>query len=104
MQIRKAIPSDIEELNALTMEMHEFLGRQVGIIFSPKVVSKKFRRRGIGKKLIDILIKKAKKEGINVLTEVLVTNEQGLNFYKKLGFKIVEHKLLLDNQKRIKGI
>lgn len=153
MQIRKGVPEDLNRLNELTVQMHEFMGAQMGIKFSREelehenidedeldgvfvaiidgniegyiafstktetnefygtyyelhhiVVDEKFRGKGIGKELIRVVVERAKKENVNILTEVLVTNDSVLEFYKKHGFKIVEHKMVLDNQNRMKNI
>ena len=52
------------------------------------VVRKNFRNKGIGKKLLDFLLKEAKKENIKVaFLEVNKDNLPALKLYKNLGFK-----------------
>ncbi len=54
-------------------------------------VREKYRRRGIGKKLICIVLKKLAEMNISeVILEVRVSNEVAINFYKKFNFKIVK--------------
>lgn len=50
------------------------------------IVTKAYRARGIGKKLFDAIIFKAKEEGVSLVGwQVLNWNEPAINFYKKLG-------------------
>jgi predicted N-acetyltransferase YhbS len=115
-KIRKAKPADIKAINKLSIEMHNHIGKLVGLRFSkqdlkhemidskdlkkenyyvsvadkqvigfisfskPKKdewygrhldinglsVAKKFRSKGIGKKLFDIVLKEAKKKKLNI--------------------------------------
>lgn len=52
------------------------------------VVKKSFRNKGIGKKLLDFLIKEAKKQNIkNIFLEVNKNNFPALKLYKNFGFK-----------------
>jgi len=52
------------------------------------IVTKKYRRKGIGKKLIDLVIKDAKYFGAKlVIWEVLSWNTAAIDFYKKIGAK-----------------
>ena len=54
------------------------------------VVKKDFRRHGIGSKLLEKLIKKAKSENANSITlEVDSTNIPAQELYKKYGFEIL---------------
>jgi RimJ/RimL family protein N-acetyltransferase len=58
-------------------------------------IAKKFRGEGIGKTLMDLIIKEAKKElpELKIITlEVFSTNEIARNMYKKVGF--IEYGLL----------
>lgn len=47
------------------------------------------QRQGLGTKLMDALVAKLKEQGINgVHLGVGASNEKGVNFYKKYGFKV----------------
>ena len=65
------------------------------------VVREDYRGRGIARKLFDVLLEKAKREGVNITTGTLARNKRALAFYEKLGFKPLSVGLLLDLQKRI---
>ncbi len=65
------------------------------------IVQKDYRGQGIARKLFDVLLKKAKREGVNITTGTLARNKRALKFYEKLGFKPLSVGLLLDLQKRI---
>lgn len=65
------------------------------------VVRKDYRGFGVAKMLLDILLKEAKLEGVNITTGTLARNERALRFYKKIGFKLLTVGLLLDLKKRI---
>lgn len=53
------------------------------------VITEKYRRLGIGKKLVNALFQFAKKEKVNqVRWHVLDWNTPAINFYKKLGLKL----------------
>lgn len=65
-----------KNLNEKVAEIHEIC------------IINKFKRRGIGKKLIKIAEKLAKKAGLNYICGwVGKENFNSLNFFKKLGFK-----------------
>lgn len=51
-----------------------------------------YRGRGIGKKLIEIVIKNAKKAGKKVKLQVAWFNQNAYGLYKKLGFQVIENK------------
>lgn len=52
-------------------------------------VKKEWRRKGIGSKLLEELIKKAKEKDLKFLTlEVRASNYPAINLYKKFGFVI----------------
>ncbi|WP_297417475.1 GNAT family N-acetyltransferase [Clostridium sp.] len=51
-----------------------------------------YRGRGIGKELIEIVIKNAKKAGKNVRLQVAWFNQNAYGLYKKLGFQVIENK------------
>ena len=65
------------------------------------IVQKDYRGQGIARKLFDVLLEKAKREGVNITTGTLARNKRALTFYEKLGFKPLSVGLLLDLQKRI---
>jgi ribosomal-protein-alanine N-acetyltransferase len=53
-------------------------------------VKKEYRNQGIGTKLLEYLVKIAKKQNlINITLEVKETNLQAIHLYKKLNFKEV---------------
>ncbi len=52
-------------------------------------VIKNYRGLGLGKKLVDSVIKICKKENIEILTlEVRVSNNYAINMYEQIGFKV----------------
>ena len=53
------------------------------------LVDKAFRRKGLGKKLIDKAFSIDKKNEMKIKTEVLIGNKDALLFFEKLGFKKV---------------
>jgi GNAT superfamily N-acetyltransferase len=58
----------------------------------PAVVSEPYRRKGIGKKLIEIAIAEAKKRGVKVLSaRPVARNREALNFFTSQGFINVGH-------------
>jgi len=65
------------------------------------VVREGFRGMAIGRKLFQVLLERANREGVNIATGTLARNEEALRFYEKLGFKPISVRLLLDLQKRI---
>lgn len=53
------------------------------------VVTEKIRRSGIGKKLIDAVLKEANKTGVNQIRwQVLEWNEPAIAFYKSIGAEL----------------
>jgi ribosomal-protein-alanine N-acetyltransferase len=61
-----------------------------GLIVSV-AVKKEWRRRGIGRKLIEKLLENFKKEGMKIVfLHVREENREAINFYQALGFKIRE--------------
>jgi len=53
-------------------------------------VDEKYQRKGIGSMLLDEVINMAKeKGGRHVILEVNQTNEKGVSFYYKKGFKVI---------------
>jgi len=65
------------------------------------VVREDYWGMAVAGKLFDILLEKAKREGVNITTGTLARNKRALTFYEKLGFKPLSVGLLLDLQKRI---
>ena len=56
-------------------------------------VHHKFRKKGIGTKLVEQLIKDAKARGLNKLyLEVRQSNTPAQKIYKKLGFKVLDRR------------
>ena len=53
------------------------------------LVDKAFRRKGLGKRLIEKAFSIAKKNKMKIKTEVLIGNKDALLFFEKLGFKKV---------------
>jgi len=152
MRVRQAKREDIEEINRLTVQMHNHLGRLVGIKFTPDeleeeffsesdsldgvyvaeddgevvgyiafsnkiredewcgrnyrlehiIVDEKHRRKGCGKKLMEVLLQKAQKDDANVVADTFVTNKGTIEFYRSLGFKPFETIFLLDRKKRLR--
>jgi len=150
MKIRQARKEDIDEINRLTLNLHNRLGRLIGvrfaeeeleeelygerdlegvyvaeiegklagyIAFSPKpsedewcgkfyelyhiVVAEKSARKGVGTRLFEVLLKKAREDNANIRTSTLIKNEGAIRFYQSLGFKPFEISLILDIQKRL---
>jgi ribosomal-protein-alanine N-acetyltransferase len=61
-----------------------------GLIISV-AVKKEWRRRGIGRKLMEKLLENFKKGGIKIVfLHVREENKEAINFYQALGFKIRE--------------
>jgi len=54
------------------------------------LVDKAFRRKGLGKKLIDKAFSIAKKNKMKIKTEVLIKNKNALMFFEKLEFRRVK--------------
>jgi len=53
-------------------------------------VRPEWRRRGIGAKLMEVLLNAFKDKGLKkAVLEVAISNEEAVNFYKRLGFKVV---------------
>ncbi|MFX1512655.1 MAG: GNAT family N-acetyltransferase [Promethearchaeota archaeon] len=65
------------------------------------VVHEDYRRLGIGRKLFDVLLERARQEEVNIKTTTFVNNTGTIKFCEKLGFKPLTLGLLLALQKRI---
>jgi ribosomal-protein-alanine N-acetyltransferase len=65
-------------------------GKDSGLIVSV-AVKKEWRKRGIGRRLIEKLLENFKKEGMKIVfLHVREENREAINFYQALGFKIRE--------------
>jgi ribosomal-protein-alanine N-acetyltransferase len=65
-------------------------GKDSGLIVSV-AVKKEWRRKGIGRRLIEKLLENFKKEGMKIIfLHVREENRDAINFYQALGFKIIE--------------
>jgi len=64
------------------------------------VVHENYRGLSVARKLFEILLKRARRERVNITTGTLARNRGALRFYRKLGFKPLSVGLLLDLQKR----
>lgn len=63
-------------------------GRKV-LHIDPIVVSEKATGRGIGSKLLDVVLSEAKKIGLpKVILEVVDTNQKAKKLYERLGFRV----------------
>ena len=65
------------------------------------VVREDHRGLGVARRLFEVLLERARGEGVNITTGTLARNERALRFYEGLGFKPLFVGLLLDLQKRI---
>jgi len=143
---------DLDAVNELTFEMHNYLGSLVGISFTMRqlkdemyenekdltnvyvaefdgkvvgymafsqniheneffgkyyhlyhiAVKQEFRRKRVASKLFNILLRKAKRENVNIVTETFCLNKDGLKFYRKMGFNPIETVLIANNTKKLK--
>jgi len=65
------------------------------------VVHEAYRGTNVAKMLFDVILQRAKSEGMNITTGTLTRNERALRFYDEMGFKTLTIGLLLDLNKRI---
>ncbi|MEM7813669.1 MAG: GNAT family N-acetyltransferase [Candidatus Aenigmatarchaeota archaeon] len=63
-------------------------------------VAEGFRRKGIGKVLLGLLMAKARKRGLGIRTDALASNMGAIRFYKKMGFKPFQIDLLWKADKK----
>lgn len=57
--------------------------------FNSIAVDKNYRNLGIGRRLMNVFLRKSKKDGLKkACLEVKITNKKAVSFYKKLGFEI----------------
>ena len=60
-------------------------------------VTAKYRRRGVGERMLDEILKWCRSKGVvRIELEALANNQLGLSFWAKHGFKIWRHRLYLD--------
>ena len=78
---------------------NEFFGKHYHLFHM--AVKQEFRRKGVASRLFNILLRKAKRENVNVVTETFCVNKDGLEFYRQTGFKPVETVLIIDNTKKL---
>jgi len=81
-------------------EENEFFGEYYHLYHI--VVKREFRGKWAATKLFNILLRKAKRENVNIVAGTFCLNKEALRFYQKVGFKPVETTLVLDNTKRLK--
>jgi N-acetylglutamate synthase-like GNAT family acetyltransferase len=151
-RIRRATVEDLVGINQLTFEMHNHLGRLVGLKFNKQdlaeemyqgeddlknvyvaennagvvgcvafsqeileneffgryihlyhiTVKKELRRKGVASKLLTILLRKAEKENVNIVTNTLYLNKDAQQFFSRMKFKPIETVLILDRLKKLK--
>ena len=54
------------------------------------VVRKEFTSRGLARKMMDVMLRKAEVRGINTLTlEVRVSNDRAIRFYRTYGLRVI---------------
>jgi len=109
-------PEDLKNVYAAEQD-----GKVVGYLsFSPKVeeneffgkyyhlyhiaVKREFRRQGIATKLFNALLKKAKRENVNIVGGTFCMNKPALKFAQKMGCKPIETVLILDNTRRLRNL
>jgi GNAT superfamily N-acetyltransferase len=78
---------------------NEFFGRYYHLYHL--VVQREFRKR-VASRLFNMLLRKARRENVNIVTEAFCLNREGLEFYRKAGFKPIENVLIIDNTKKLK--
>jgi ribosomal protein S18 acetylase RimI-like enzyme len=79
---------------------NEFFGKYYHLYHI--AIKQEFRREGVASKLFNILLRKAKREKMNIVTETFCHNKEALEFYGKKGFKPIETVLIIDNKKKLK--
>jgi ribosomal protein S18 acetylase RimI-like enzyme len=65
-------------------------------------ITRTFQRKGIGKKLFEVVLNYANKKRLNIKIDTNVKNKKIITFYKKLGFKPLSTDFILDLNKRLK--
>jgi ribosomal protein S18 acetylase RimI-like enzyme len=68
-----------------------YLNQEGGFAYIPQIwVSDNHQRKGIGAKMMDVLIKETPDFVYSIRLEVRKNNEKAVPFYKKMGFIILE--------------
>ncbi len=94
-----SIPKLIKDSFAFAVVINKKTGKAIGMgrilsdgisdaYIQDLVVLKEFRNKGIGKKLVDSLIKYCKSKNISWIALIAEPNQD--DFYKKIGFKKME--------------
>jgi len=81
-------------------EENEFLGKYYHLYHI--AIKQEHRGKGIATKLLEVLLRKAKQENINILVGTLTPHKEAIKFYQKMGLKPVYTTLILDNTKKLK--
>lgn len=82
----------VADQNEKIIGMIGLLDGDAGVEIEPLVVKHEFRRRGIGNKLLQFGIQKAKKLGFkNLSIKPVVRNEDAIKAFYKLGFQNLGH-------------
>ena len=66
------------------------------------IVDEKYRRKGYGTKLFEVILQKAQKDDANVVADTFVSNMETVGFFKRLGFKPFSMIFILDRKRRLK--
>ena len=92
----------LENVGSGTIWIAEYDGHTAGLAaliikeheaeLEPVVIGKKFRGKGIGKILVNHLIKEAKKQGAALIfTKPVARNEEAVSFFYRAGFRTLGH-------------
>ena len=81
-------------------EENEFFGKYYHLYHI--VVKREFRGKGAAAKLFNILLKKAKRENVNIVCGTFCLNKEALKFYRRMGFKPISTTLIIDNLRKLK--
>jgi len=84
------------------VEENEFFGKYYHLYHI--AVRREFRRQGIATKLFNALLKKAKRENVNIVGGTFCMNQPALRFAQKMGCNPIETVLILDNAHRLKSL
>lgn len=70
-----------------------YLNQEGGFAYIPQIwVSDNHQRKGIGAKMMDVLIKESPSFVYSIRLEVRKNNEKAVSFYEKNGFEVIEDK------------
>jgi len=84
-------PVLFERLNYISAFLHKN-AIQNSLYLNSLAVFEKYRGKGVGKKLLDFVIKNAKKKKFSsVLLHVWSDNVKAIDLYQQTGFNIIEH-------------